>query len=235
MNRVSPRSLVATWELVRAEALDVFHPGAAAQLCRLRGWAAIGLPAIGLESSHMLTLLDALRALALVHRATTASDVRTELVATLPRSDRSVLATPDVVRSLLEGARSEILVIGFDIREPTFRQVLFRRGLANVRVTVIGDRETGSARDLLRDWPARAQPLRALENVEPAGSVRGRIHAKVIVADRSSVLLGSANFTAGGLRNNIEFGVRATGGLAKDILRTVERLESEGWLVPAHP
>jgi phosphatidylserine/phosphatidylglycerophosphate/cardiolipin synthase-like enzyme len=47
---------------------------------------------------------------------------------------------------------------------------------------------------------------------------------------RRQHLLGSANFTAGGLRNNIELGVRVTGAVAAEIERLVDRLESVGWL-----
>jgi phosphatidylserine/phosphatidylglycerophosphate/cardiolipin synthase-like enzyme len=74
-----------------------------------------------------------------------------------------------------------------------------------------------------------------LENVEPlAENAATLMHAKAIVADRRVALVGSANFTAGGLRSNLEVGVRVTGAVAADIVRTIERLEREGWLVPVH-
>ncbi|WP_437650312.1 phospholipase D-like domain-containing protein [Sorangium sp. So ce362] len=236
MSRIAPRTLVAAWELARSRALDVFTPGVMRALPGLPGWSALGLPAEALDHTPSVTLLEALRALALRERSGVKShDTTVELVATLPTPDRSVLSTSDVVRTLLEGAQQSILIVGFEITEPSLYRLLARRGLDQLHVTVVGDRERGSARQFRRSWPAAARPLRALENVEPAMQIPAMLHAKAIVADAHVALVGSANFTAGGLRNNIEFGVRATGPLVQAIVRTVERLEREGWLVTARP
>lgn len=55
----------------------------------------------------------------------------------------------------------------------------------------------------------------------------------MLVADRRVALLGSANFSVGGLSGNLEFGVRVEGGVAQEIHRAVEALRDEGWLVAA--
>jgi phosphatidylserine/phosphatidylglycerophosphate/cardiolipin synthase-like enzyme len=225
---------VAAWELVKTRAIDVFRPGALSLLPTLPGWSSLGLPPAGLEGEPVVSLLDALRALALRER-NTSSATTVDLVTTLPGTTSSALSTPDVVRTLLESARESILIIGFEINDPSVRKLLFRHGLDGLEITVVGDRQRGPARELLKDWPASARPLRALENVEPASQLQSFLHAKVIVIDSQTALIGSANFTAGGLRNNLEIGVRVSGGAATEIARLMERLAKEGWLINATP
>ena len=58
------------------------------------------------------------------------------------------------------------------------------------------------------------------------------MHGKVLVADRARALLGSANFSVGGLSSNFEFGARIEGSFAIDLHRAIELLQREGWLVP---
>jgi phosphatidylserine/phosphatidylglycerophosphate/cardiolipin synthase-like enzyme len=217
---------------VRRQGLDVFQPSAGPSLSGLRGWAALGLPESGSDKEPRVTVLDALRTLALDNRARTGEIPPAELVATLPMADSTVLATVDVVRPLVDGARRSLLVIGYAIGDDMLRRSLVRRGLEGITVTVVGDRQNRAARELLKDWPRAARPLRALENIEPATPTGASLHAKVIVADETTAMLGSANFTAGGLRYNLELGVRVAGAVPAAIVRTVNRLESEGWLVP---
>lgn len=234
MTRITPRALVAAWKLLKSRAIDVFKPGVAASLPTLPEWPALGLPMDGLEREPSITLLDALRAVELSHRQETAGNRSVvELVATLPDPDRNVLATRDVVQTMLEGARTTILVAGFEFSEPSIRRLLIRRGIDQIAVTVVGDRQRGSARELLKDWPPHARPLRALENIEAATAWQASLqHAKVIVADGETALVGSANFTVGGFRNNIEIGIRITGPVVVQLEQLFVRLERTGWLTP---
>lgn len=233
MTRVTPRTLVAAWKVLKSRAIDVFRPGVAASLPALPEWPALGLPPDGLERELSLTLLDALRAVELSHRQDVAENRATvDLVATLPDPDRNVLATRDVVQTMLEGAQNSILVAGYEFSEPSLRRLLIRRGIDQIAVTVVGDRLRGSARELLKDWPPQARPLRALENIEAANPGRAALlHAKAIVVDSETTMIGSANFTSGGLRSNIELGVRLTGPIATQIEQLVARLLQAGWLV----
>lgn len=235
MTRITPRALIAAWKLLRSRAIDVFKPGVAASLPTLPEWPALGLPMDGLEREPSITLLDALRAVELSHRQEAAGNRSVvELVATLPDPDRNVLATRDVVQTMLEGARTSILVAGFEFSEPSIRRLLIRRGIDQIAVTVVGDRQRGSARELLKDWPPHARPLRALENIEPATPWQAALfHAKAIVVDGDTALIGSANFTTGGVKNNIELGIRLTGAVASQIEQLTLRLAHAGWLVSA--
>lgn len=71
----------------------------------------------------------------------------------------------------------------------------------------------------------------ALRDAMPLRDEYRRMHGKVIVADRARVLIGSANFSVGGLAGNIKLGVRLEGAVAQEIHRTIEQLREEGWLV----
>lgn len=231
--RVDARSLVRAWRLVRAAGVELFSPGVARELPRVKGWDACGLPAGDISQDPAVPLLTALRALDLQHSEQPADLARASLVATLPGGRRDVAATRDVVRALLRGARSELLVAGFAMTDREFRELLIRRGLDGVSVTVVGDRESGDATALARVWPTHAAPLVALHDVTPARDEHRRMHGKVLVADRQHALLGSANFTVGGLGGNIEFGVRLEGAIAQEIHRAIDALRDEGWLVAA--
>ncbi|WP_432752324.1 phospholipase D-like domain-containing protein [Streptomyces sp. JL2001] len=57
---------------------------------------------------------------------------------------------------------------------------------------------------------------------DPAEQGRSRQHAKLAVADRRTLLLGSANLTESAARRNIEAGVLVTGGEAPR--RTAEHI-----------
>jgi phosphatidylserine/phosphatidylglycerophosphate/cardiolipin synthase-like enzyme len=86
--------------------------------------------------------------------------------------------------------------------------------------------------DLVRSWPTAAAPLLALQDTIPDREEHRRMHGKVIVSDRTQALVGSANFSVGGLRGNIELGVRVEGLIAQELCGTVEQLRDEGWLCP---
>lgn len=231
--RVDARSLVRAWRLVQAAGVELFGPDAAHELPRVRGWDACGLPTGDIAQTPTVPLLTALRALDLQHAEQPTGTARASLVATLPGARRDVAATRDTVRELLRGAQRELLVVGFAMTDREFRDLLVERAREGVTVTVVGDRESGDATTLARAWPAGATPLVALRDVTPTRDEHRRMHGKVLVADRERALVGSANFTVGGLAGNIEFGVRLEGAIAQEIHRVIDALRSEGWLVAA--
>jgi len=231
--RIDARSIVRAWRLARAAGRELFTPGVGETLASLPGWGGCGMPSSGVTSDPAVTALEALRAVELHHLEQPADLARVALVATLPGGPRPVAATRDVVREILRGARRELLVLGFSITDTEFCALLTKRAVEGVRVTVVGDREARDVEALARGWPTTATPLTALRDVQPDRGEHRRMHGKVIVADRRVALLGSANFSAGGLSGNIEFGVRVEGGVAQEIHRAVEALREEGWLVAA--
>lgn len=226
--RIDGRSLLAAWRLLRAARVDPFAAAAPEQLPRLPGWSALGLPSGELASGRVVTVLDALRAMALLQREP--ADVRdtAQLVATLPMRDSPVPNTRDVLRTLVTSASKELLIIGYTITDAGLRELLIRRAQAGVQISVVGDRKTGAARELRRHWPV-GLALTALEDVETADDQR-HIHAKVVVADRARALVGSANFTGSGLGRNVEMGVLVEGKAAVEIVEVVEMMRGRGWL-----
>lgn len=226
--RIDGRSLLAAWRLLRAARVDPFASSAPDQLPRLPGWSALGLPPGELASARVVTVLDALRGMALLLREPAENANTAQLIATLPLRDSPVTSTRDALRVLITSASKELLVIGYSITDPTFRELLIRRAQAGVQVTVVGDRKTGAARELLRHWPAEL-PLVALEDVETADDKR-HIHAKVVVADRQRAIIGSANFTLSGMGRNVEMGVAVEGQVAREIVEVVELMRGRGWL-----
>jgi phosphatidylserine/phosphatidylglycerophosphate/cardiolipin synthase-like enzyme len=200
----------------------------------MSGWAALQLPQ-GEDQTSFVPFAEGLRALELLHRDRPADQARATLVATLPGGQRGVPTTRDVVRTLLQGATREILVVGYSITDEEFRGQLIRKGVQGVRVTVVGDRTRAEAQALLREWPALATPLLALQGVEPEQGQSSVTHGKVVVADRREALIGSANFTLGGLRNNLELGLLVRGDAAEQVCTLVERLHGERWLEAVAP
>lgn len=226
--RIDGRSLLAAWRLLRAARVDPFASVAPDQLPRLPGWSALGLPAGELASARVVTVLDALRAMALLLREPSENPNTAQLVATLPLRDSPATNTRDALRVLIMSTSKELLVIGYSITDPTFRDLLIRRAQAGVQVTVVGDRKTGAARELRRHWPA-GLPLTALEDVETLDDQR-HIHAKVVVADRQKAIIGSANFTLSGMGRNVEMGVVVEGTVAREVVEIVELMRRGRWL-----
>ena len=53
---------------------------------------------------------------------------------------------------------------------------------------------------------------------------RGDLHAKVMVADREKMIIGSANLSAGGQKNNYEMGVLIEGSEAWKVADVIEQI-----------
>ncbi len=231
--RIDGRSLLSAWRLLRTARVDPFAAASPDQLPLLPGWAALGLPSSELASARVVTVLDALRAMTLVLKEPPEARESTQLVATLPTRDSSVLRTRDALRVLITSASKDLLIIGYSITDASFCDLLIRRARAGVRITVVGDRKEGAARNLLRQWP-HGLALTALEDVETVED-RHLMHGKVVVVDGAKALVGSANFSSSGLGKNLELGVLVEGKLAGEIVDVVKSLRNQGWLVPAGP
>jgi len=231
LSRVDGRAILRAWAAVQAAGVDLFEPGARGRLPRVPGWSALGLPRAERLLAPTISVIDALRALALQERSRPKDTARAQLIATVPGRGSTAIPTREAIREVILSARRELLVIGFSIKDDEFRELVIRRGMAGVQVTVVGDRADGGGRRMLTHWPIAAAALTALEDVEPPQGEFSRMHGKAVVADRRLGIIGSANFTRGGLNRNIEFGVRVEGEAAARLVEEVERLRVAGWLV----
>ncbi len=142
------------------------------------------------------------------------ADERIDVVWTGPDSgvQTSRLTAPTVVE-LIDSAEKELLLVSFAARdEPRLSEALAAAIRRGVDVTVLLERKVdnpaytvggGAYSDLgLRrwTWPRTSRP---------AGAA---IHAKIVLVDRRTALLGSANLTGRALTTNLECGVLLRGG-----------------------
>jgi phosphatidylserine/phosphatidylglycerophosphate/cardiolipin synthase-like enzyme len=167
-----------------------------------------------------------------------------QIVWTGPKVEGSFLrATREVVRELLGGAQAELLVVGYwiaarDDGEGIIEELIASLADAVTRgltVRVVVDQRTrpdgqDNRRVLLSTWPVGVALPKILTWRLPSGDRHLKLHAKVLVADRSDALVTSANLTSYAMDRNMEMGVRILGQPAVDIARHFDLLEAYGVL-----
>lgn len=128
-----------------------------------------------------------------------------------------------VIIDLIRSARSEIQIAAYSF-DPSFVGVLEELshiGKTGVRITIV-------TRAIPTQHPKVRTALKRLAEdqrvVEFPDSPAGRLHMKVLVIDRNNAIVGSANFTMGGLISNHELGVWLTGQEAWQIGSLLDRL-----------
>jgi phosphatidylserine/phosphatidylglycerophosphate/cardiolipin synthase-like enzyme len=131
-----------------------------------------------------------------------------------------VRSTAQALVDLISSATAELLLMTYSARPhpPVLGALSAARG-RGVRVAIVVETLQGAAGALVGTEPAAA--FRTVPGVElwhwpPAarGSPGGKMHAKMAVADRSALLVSSANLTQSGVGTNIEAGVLVRGGHA---------------------
>ncbi len=131
-----------------------------------------------------------------------------------------VRATAQVLSQLVARARHELLLMTYSAR-PTSRYGT-RSTRPSREVSWCGSwwrrcRELGRAlrRGARRRLP-RAPPGAVALARRAAADDKGRMHAKIAVADRRELLVSSANLTQSGVNSNIEAGLLVRGGTAPE-------------------
>lgn len=196
--------------------------------------------------------LSAAISLVLEDRGRSARDgSHSELILTGPDAgDDAVRDTRVAVREVFESARDTVLIVGYAfyksdrIFEPLARRMgsdpaLTTRIVVNIKPEpgrASADAVRRFADDFLRsNWPFHPRPdlFYLPDYLENQSSRRASVHAKLIVADRSTVYLGSANFTTAAFRRNIEAGIRVEDpNLARQLVDYFDRLIDDGVLSP---
>ncbi len=88
-------------------------------------------------------------------------------------------------------------------------------------------------RDILMElWPQEVEPPVMLTWDIPDGEKHLKLHANVLVADRSDALVTSANLTMYALDRNMEMGVRVSGSAGERIAHHFGLLTRQGVLTP---
>ncbi|WP_327393160.1 DISARM system phospholipase D-like protein DrmC [Streptomyces sp. NBC_01186] len=150
-----------------------------------------------------------------------------------------VRATAQVLTEVVGGAERELLAMTYAARAYKPLLAALRAAIARgVEVHVVVETKAGAAGLLAGPEPADAfatvPGIRLWHwTSESRGHQRARQHAKLAVADRRVLLLGSANLTESAVRRNLEAGVLITGGDApKRAAEHVRELQRRGVLTP---
>lgn len=160
-----------------------------------------------------------------------------------------VRRTEAVVSELVEGAKKDLLIVGYWLVTDTnqIRELissLISKARSGVRVRFVLDPGEKTGKDnfsaLAEVWPAGLDGAhRGVyswgEGLETAVAKSGasydrKLHAKVIVADRRDALVTSANLTHSGMLENLEMGLRVQGSAAQALAQHFDLLIDVGVL-----
>lgn len=148
-----------------------------------------------------------------------------------------VRSTARVLAQLVGRARHELLLITYSAQPyQPLRDALAEALARNVQVRVVVETLQGAGSAISGEEPAAAFHRLGVElwhwPVTRRPDDKGRMHAKVAVADRRELLVSSANLTQSGVNSNIEAGLLVRGGTAPeraaehfDALRSTRILE----------
>ena len=116
------------------------------------------------------------------------------------------------VEQIMSEAQKEIHILAYVISKHAdkFMNILERSLESGVKVTLVINRlaeQDEKIKSQLFSW-SKIFPYFKLVNFDRKGKI---LHAKVVVADRDKAVIGSANFSWGGLSANYEIGVLVRG------------------------
>ncbi|MFF4018875.1 DISARM system phospholipase D-like protein DrmC [Streptomyces sp. NPDC001843] len=151
-------------------------------------------------------------------------------------------ATAQVLIEVIGGAQHELLAMTYAARPyPALTRALTEAAERGVQTHVVVETLAGAGGLLSGKEPADAfasvPGLRLWAWArDPARQARSRQHAKLAVADRRTLFLGSANLTESAARRNIEAGVLVSGGDApRRAAEHIVELQRLGVLRPFRP
>lgn len=177
-------------------------------------------------------LVVALRALALDRDDATAQALELEFVATLPGFSSSVARTTEVaIADLLLQAKHQVVVVGYELSEPSFIAALTAASRRGIELLCITDRRSGHGKRLLAKWPTDLMPPRVFQEKAIELSKMAKMHGKALLVDGQALFLSSANFTWLGMNANIELGVILRGPRIRQARVLFEELLVESGLL----
>ncbi|GAA3726560.1 DISARM system phospholipase D-like protein DrmC [Salinactinospora qingdaonensis] len=207
-----PGEHASAWADVLAAAAGPDEPGLEAALLAARpgyGMAADAARIVrawrGEPATPAAAAAAALRAAATMAERTRRH--RPAVVVSGPRSaGQPARLTTAVLSQLIRQAQREVLIVSFAASHTSpLVTELVAAADRGVRIDLVLEESTNAHAPFARlrrrahfwHWPAHRR----------GGDGRAALHAKVIAADRSAALIGSANLTARALTDNIELGV----------------------------
>lgn len=151
---------------------------------------------------------------------------RIDIVWTGPESamDTGRLTAPTVV-DLIGAARSEILLVSYAARhDDRIAAALAAAAVRKVAVTVLLERHADNPAYTAADSLFADLGVRRLAWPGPRRPRGAALHAKLIVVDRHTALVGSANLTGRAMADNLECGVLLRG--RPEVATIVDHIES---------
>lgn len=170
---------------------------------------------------------------ALAHvRSESASECEVEIVCTAPeRFGVPLRTTYATALQMIREARREIVVVGYVFTEGARNLIeeLARAGRErSARITVIGNQMLEQLPLFRSSWPAGTVLPRVFSRETDVDDPMAALHAKLLVCDRTSALVTSANFTYHGLHANIEIGVRVRTQAVEHLMEFIDAMISSG-------
>lgn len=152
---------------------------------------------------------------------------RIDILATGPKFiGRGIRGTEPVVEEILRQARSEIHIAAYVFTSSAMHLIdlIEQAAERGVKVTmVINNLEDHyeNVRTRLKSVKSRFEFVRLVDFMDVEG---GQLHAKVVVVDRKKAVIGSANFTKGGMVANYEIGAFVEGDKAWALAELIDIL-----------
>jgi phosphatidylserine/phosphatidylglycerophosphate/cardiolipin synthase-like enzyme len=121
--------------------------------------------------------------------------------------------TSEAIATMLDAARSEILLIGYAVHDqPRVAAALQDAAARGVGITLLLERHEDNSGYSSPHSPFGEVPATRLAWPRQHRPLGAALHAKVLVVDRTSALVGSANITGRALESNLECGILIRGG-----------------------
>jgi len=155
-----------------------------------------------------------------------------EIVCTAPeRFGLPLRTTYATALQMIREASSEIVVVGYVFTEGA-RSLIEELARAakerGARITVVGNRIREQLPLFKSVWPDGLTLPHIFSREADADDPMAALHAKLLVCDRTSALVTSANFTYHGLHANIEIGVRVRTQAVEHLIEFIEAMISSG-------
>ena len=139
--------------------------------------------------------------------------------------------THETVYQMINRARHSIMIVGYwmyDIQD-LLGEISTLQEERGLRITFIMDSAKRWRRQILRAWNKKYKP----DILEPSTDHVKTLHAKIIIVDKSEILITSANMTINAMEKNIEAGIWTSDQDIVDSCRAVfDEFKENGTIIP---
>jgi len=152
---------------------------------------------------------------------------RIEILATGPELlKKGIRGIEPVMEELIADAVSEVQILVYVFTPQAIHVLNLIRKAAErgVRVTMVVNSLESQHEEIRRELGLLASRYPHMKIISFMGSGNRQLHAKIIVADRKKAVVGSANFSWGGMYANYEVGLLVEGEIAWKLADIVDSL-----------